>query len=86
MEIKSYLSLQMELYLPMPADIEVGDTFTIQRGCDKTAETCINVYNNIVNRRGARLVRPGPVRDFEGRKEIRNAMRRLPESPPRGHQ
>ena len=62
MEIKSYSSLQIELYLPMPEDITVGDTFTVQRGCDKTRETCINVYNNILNYGGWGVLVPG---DFE---------------------
>jgi uncharacterized phage protein (TIGR02218 family) len=59
MEIKSYLSLQMELYVPMPNDITVGDTLIIQRGCDKTRETCINQYNNILNFGGWGVLVPG---------------------------
>ena len=59
MEIKEYLSLQMTLYLPMPLDIEVGDTFTFRRGCDKTRSTCIDVYNNILNFRGHGTFVPG---------------------------
>ena len=59
MEIKEYTSMQITLYLPMPNDIEVGDTFTIQRGCDKTRETCINLYNNILNYRGHGVLVPG---------------------------
>ncbi len=59
MEIKSYLSLQMTLYLPMPADIEVGDTFTIRQGCNKTLSTCKDSYNNILNFRGHAIFVPG---------------------------
>ena len=49
MQIKSYVSLHMELYLPMPRDITAGDTFIFRRGCDKKRSTCIDVYNNIDN-------------------------------------
>lgn len=51
MEILAYAALAMTLYLPMPKDIQVGDTLTIQRGCDKTKPTCITVYDNVLNRR-----------------------------------
>lgn len=59
MEIKSYLSLQIELYLPMPKDIAVGDTLTIRRGCDKLHDTCLNFYNNLDNFRGHGVLVPG---------------------------
>lgn len=62
MEIKEYLSLQVTLYLPMPRDINVGDTLEIRRGCDKQQLTCINQYNNILNFRGHGVFVPG---DFE---------------------
>lgn len=32
--------------------IQVGDNFIIQAGCDRTFETCLNVYNNSDNFRG----------------------------------
>ena len=59
MEIKSYLSLQIETYLPMPADIELGDTITIRQGCDKAWMTCVNQYNNVLNFRGDGVFVPG---------------------------
>jgi uncharacterized phage protein (TIGR02218 family) len=59
MEIKSYSSLQVGLYLPMPLDIEVGDDVTIRQGCDKAWMTCVNSYNNIVNFRGHGVLVPG---------------------------
>jgi uncharacterized phage protein (TIGR02218 family) len=59
MEIKTYLALVVTLYLPMPLDIEVGDTFDFSPGCDKTRETCINSYNNIANFRGHGVLVPG---------------------------
>jgi uncharacterized phage protein (TIGR02218 family) len=59
MEIKSYISLQVELYLPMPADITVGDTFDFSPGCNKQRSTCIDSYNNIDNFRGFATFVPG---------------------------
>lgn len=47
------------LYLPMPADIEVGDEFTFRAGCDKKQETCQLVYSNLVNFRGHGIFVPG---------------------------
>lgn len=34
-----------------PEDVQVGDTYTIVRGCDRTATAC-QAYNNFVNFRG----------------------------------
>jgi uncharacterized phage protein (TIGR02218 family) len=59
MEVKEKIGNVVTLWHPMPADIEVGDTFTIQAGCDKSAEMCINSYNNIVNRRAHGALVPG---------------------------
>jgi uncharacterized phage protein (TIGR02218 family) len=47
------------LYLPMPYDIEVGDTFTIQPGCDKSAAMCKHRFANLVNFRGHGAWVPG---------------------------
>lgn len=54
MDVKVYLNAngQVELYEPMPNDIVIGDTATIQTGCDKKWETCRNRYNNQLNYRG----------------------------------
>jgi uncharacterized phage protein (TIGR02218 family) len=59
MEIKGFISLHVTLYLPMPADITGGDTFTYQPGCDKQRSTCIDSYNNIDNFRGFATFVPG---------------------------
>ena len=47
------------LYLAMPRDIEVGDTFTIRPGCDKSAATCKGRFANLVNFRGHGAWVPG---------------------------
>jgi uncharacterized phage protein (TIGR02218 family) len=39
------------LYLPAPYAIQAGDKISLLTGCDKTVNTCTNVYNNIVNMR-----------------------------------
>ena len=40
------------LYLPMGAPIQVGDTFTVTRGCRKTLEACRDDFDNVINFRG----------------------------------
>lgn len=42
----------IELWESMPNAIQVGDQFSIQVGCDKTIETCLAKFNNVVNFRG----------------------------------
>lgn len=50
---------EITLFLPMHLDIEVGDTFSVQPGCDKAAATCKGKFNNIVNFRGHGFWVPG---------------------------
>lgn len=54
MDIKDYALSggAFVLFEPMPNDIEIGDTATITRGCDKTIDTCRDVFSNIDNFRG----------------------------------
>ncbi|MEL6679668.1 MAG: DUF2163 domain-containing protein [Pseudomonadota bacterium] len=42
----------LELWVPMPAPVAVGDAFTVRAGCDKRSETCITRFNNYLNFRG----------------------------------
>lgn len=49
----------MFLALRMPYDIQVGDTFDLVAGCDKTVGTCRTKFSNIKNFRGEPFV-PGP--------------------------
>lgn len=57
-EIKSYQLLMnnavvwIELWESMPFDITAGDEFSIRVGCDKTVETCLAKFNNVVNFQG----------------------------------
>jgi len=44
-----------------PADIQVGDTFTVREGCPKTLVACRDRFNNILNHRGPMVFAPGDV-------------------------
>jgi uncharacterized phage protein (TIGR02218 family) len=57
-EIISWSGGALALFLPMPHDITVGDTFSIVPGCDKKSTTCFNKFNNIINFRGEPFI-PG---------------------------
>lgn len=53
------ITIDIELFLPMPNDIEVGDEFSIRPGCDKSAVTCRETFANIKNFRGHGYLVPG---------------------------
>lgn len=52
MEVKYFADTEIELHLPMPYDIEIGDAFTVTAGCDKSFSTCKAKFSNAVNFRG----------------------------------
>lgn len=54
MEVKDFVKStgQIELYQAMPEAIQIGDTFTVYPGCDKSITTCRDKFNNVVNFRG----------------------------------
>lgn len=52
MEVKEFSDTLVVLALPMGKTIQVGDTFNIIAGCDKSKETCITKFSNIINFRG----------------------------------
>lgn len=59
MEVKTHgASGALQMQLPLPFDVQVGDTFTIIPGCDHSKATCIAKFNNVVNFRGFSFV-PG---------------------------
>ncbi len=64
MEIKEFANGQFITVLPMPYDVNVGDGYSAEAGCDKTFETCISRFNNAVNFRGEPHV-PGTDKIFE---------------------
>jgi uncharacterized phage protein (TIGR02218 family) len=47
--VKVHTSGVIELFLPTAFLIEIGDTFTIEAGCDKTNITCKTKFNNLLN-------------------------------------
>lgn len=59
-DIKSYVSAtrDIEVQLPFPAPVAVGDTFTIVAGCNGLKTTCISKFNNLVNYGGFEFI-PG---------------------------
>lgn len=52
MEVSSLEGSTLTLLLPMPTDVEAGDTFTLVAGCDHTITTCRDRFNNVLNFRG----------------------------------
>jgi uncharacterized phage protein (TIGR02218 family) len=44
--IRSYDGVTVVLIAPMPFAVQVGDTFHIYPGCDKTLATCTNKFAN----------------------------------------
>lgn len=54
MEIKDFGSGAFQLYLPMPYDIQVADTYSVTPGCNKIGREgdCKNKFNNYLNFRG----------------------------------
>jgi hypothetical protein len=53
MEIKSYVTGVIELQLPMPFPIAIGDTYTAIAGCGKRfSQDCKQKFNNVINFRG----------------------------------
>ncbi len=52
MEIRSFASSVFTLFLPMPSEIKVGDTYALQPGCNKSFSMCCARFSNAVNFRG----------------------------------
>lgn len=69
MDIYGYDGSTVDLMLSMPFDIEIGDTFSMIAGCDKSLATCRDKFANVLNFRGEPHVPvtddmiKGPVRD-----------------------
>lgn len=49
MEVWQNVADEVTLFMPMPGDIQVGDTLNLIAGDDKTLRTCWNKFNNAVN-------------------------------------
>lgn len=55
-EVKSHTKVgsdaQLTLRSAFPFTVEVGDTATLEAGCDRTFDSCLNKFNNAINFRG----------------------------------
>lgn len=47
--VKQQVGGVLDLFIPTAFTVQVGDTFSIQAGCDKTLSTCQSKFNNVVN-------------------------------------
>jgi uncharacterized phage protein (TIGR02218 family) len=52
MEVQDSFSSEVYLQQGMPNAINIGDTYMAIAGCDKSANTCSGIFNNIANFRG----------------------------------
>ena len=48
-QVRSYSSGAFSLIAPFPFAVEIGDTFTVTAGCDKTKSTCTTKFSNVLN-------------------------------------
>jgi uncharacterized phage protein (TIGR02218 family) len=64
MEVKDYVGGKITLALPMPYEVEVGDSLEVYAGCDKLIKTCKDKFSNAINFRGEPHV-PGTDRILE---------------------
>lgn len=75
MEIKSHSkgvsNVYLDLWELMPYNINIGDTFSLLVGCDKTIETCFKRFNNVANFRGfPRMPGSDAVNQLVGAKDL----------------
>lgn len=52
MEVRTYVDDVVTLFMGMPYDIQVGDTFASVAGCDKKFKTCRIKFDNAINFKG----------------------------------
>lgn len=50
--IKTHTTNRIEVTLTLPNIVQVGDTFRLLAGCDRTMATCKAKFNNLLNYRG----------------------------------
>ena len=66
-EVRIFDGSNFELFSITPSAISVGDTYSASAGCDRTSQTCINKFANIINFRGFNFI-PGTVELMSGPK------------------
>lgn len=74
MEVKNFENTKILLFLPMAKAIKIGDTYTMQAGCDKYFATCCGKFNNAINFRGEPHL-PGRDKVYETSKSITSGRR-----------
>lgn len=52
MEVSAYVPGVITLAMPMPYLVDVGDTYSMYAGCNKSFAACKDKFNNVVNFRG----------------------------------
>lgn len=56
----------LETWEEFPVTIEVGDTFELRPGCDKTLATCRDRFDNVLNFQGYGVYTPGVAKMVKG--------------------
>jgi len=51
-DVRSFIGVEVSLYLPFPKDIVLTDAYSMDIGCDKRKATCKDVFANVDNFRG----------------------------------
>lgn len=51
-EVRAYALGYVELLLPMPRQLAIGDTYTMLAGCNHERDTCRDKFHNILNFQG----------------------------------
>lgn len=64
----SYLNTHgmIRLWEGWPYDVQIGDTFSMDPGCDRLLSTCINKFDNALNHRGFGAFIPGALAILAG--------------------
>ena len=52
MEVKTFSSYVFTLHQAMPNATQIGDTYSVHTGCDKSIATCGSKFSNVINFRG----------------------------------
>jgi uncharacterized phage protein (TIGR02218 family) len=67
-EVRSYIPGEIVLFTDLPYDA-TGATYSVHRGCDKTLRTCIDVFDNILDRLASDYTQGNDVATQVGRRE-----------------
>jgi len=51
-EVRAYIEGQWTIELPFPYAVNVGDSYSMTQGCDKSFDACLNKFNNVTHFQG----------------------------------